>query len=208
MTRQVLSLCTGRAAPLFYGRDGEPKESIASGIRKAAVSSIAAPVPIQITNLGLSGDEQVDLSVHGGLDKAVYCYPAQHYDFWNTVTRQARRPGLLPSEALPFGSLGENLVLTGVDETKIFVGDQLQFAQVRLRVEAPRNPCFKFNAAMGFAHAVKMMVQSGYSGFYCSVVQPGQMTAGEEFSVLPGDRVVSIAQRFFMSHRTRQNDLF
>ena len=162
---------------------------VMTAIRKTAVEG-----PVAVKPLGLDGDEQVDLSVHGGLEKAVYAYPSEHYAFW-----QARRAeaGLAEIDAdLPFGSMGENLSLSGLLETEVWVGDVLEFENCTLRVEQPREPCFKFNAAMGFNTAVKSMAQSGFCGFYLSVQRPGVLQAGETFALYQGPRRISVVERF------------
>jgi len=149
---------------------------------------------VQVMPLGLSGDEQADLSVHGGLDKAVYAYPSEHYPFWREARAQAGVSGI--DEALPFGSVGENLTLQGVLETDVWVGDVLKFAQCELRVTQPREPCYKFNAAMGFNTAAKVMAQQSCCGFYLAVDQAGLISAGEPFELLPGPRRLGIPEMF------------
>ena len=183
-TLQVLSVQTGQARKvLIQGR------AILTAIYKTPVSG-----PVQATPLGLTGDEQADPSVHGGLDKAVYAYPAEHYAFWQQARRDA---GVAPlDDALPYGALGENLTLQGLLEADVFVGDRLKFANCTLRVVQPREPCFKFNAAMGFNTAVKSMAQSGKCGYYLAVDEPGPLQAGENFTLIPGARQTSIAQQF------------
>ncbi len=193
----IVSICTGQSAVLFAG------QNTYSAIRKTVVSSLAAPKPIAIGSLGVAGDEQNDLTVHGGLDKAVYVYPEEHYVFWNTISQQAQQ-----TVPLAHGKMGENFTVRGLVERNAFIGDLIYVGSVILRVESPRQPCFKFNAAMGFKHAAKMMVQSGFCGFYCSVVQPGILTAGDKMAIHPGDRVISIEQRFAINNRQRQIDLF
>lgn len=136
----------------------------------------------------------IDTSVHGGLSKAVYAYPHEHYTFWQTVRAQAQAQSW--GEALPHGMLGENLTLTGLLEGDVYVGDVLQFPDCALAISEPRRPCYKFQAIMGFKHAVKMMAQSGYCGFYLAVRQPGTIAAGESYDVIPGAREVSIAELF------------
>ena len=183
-TLQLFSVQTGQARKvLIQGR------AILTAIHKTAVTG-----PIQAKPLGLVGDEQADPSVHGGLDKAVYAYPAEHYSFWQQARRDA---GVAPlDDALPFGAMGENLTVQGLLEADVFVGDRLKFAHCTLRVVQPREPCFKFNAAMGFNTAVKAMAQSGNCGYYLAVDEPGQLQAGETFTLIPGARQTSIAQQF------------
>lgn len=150
--------------------------------------------PVRLTALGLEGDEQADLSVHGGLEKAVYAYPAEHYDFWRAARLDAGVGGI--DTPLNPGALGENLTLRGLLENEVWVGDVLQFADCTLRVSQPREPCFKFNAAMGFNRAVKTMAESGFCGFYLSVDVPGTLQAGASFELIPGPRRVGIPERF------------
>jgi MOSC domain-containing protein YiiM len=163
--------------------------SILTGIHKTAVEG-----PVAVGALGLEGDEQADLSVHGGLDKAVYAYPAEHYPFWRALRE---RCGLSEIDTqLLRGALGENLTLNGLLEANVWVGDVLRFPHCVLRVTQPREPCYKFNAAMGFNTAVREMALSGFCGFYLRVDEPGTLQAGDPFELVSGPRNDSIAQRF------------
>jgi MOSC domain-containing protein YiiM len=157
-----------------------------SAIGKAAVSG-----PVAVGPLGLAGDEQADLSVHGGLSKAVYALPREHLAWWQ-AQRQARGVSLF-DEALAPGALGENLSLQGLNEEAVFIGDTWHFTEVVLRVTEPRQPCGKFNAVMGYDQAGRDMVQSGRCGFYLVVDKPGTLSPGESFEVQPGERATSIA---------------
>lgn len=159
-----------------------------------AIHKMPVTGPVRVGALGLAGDEQADLSVHGGLEKAVYAYPSEHYEFWRKLREQAGVAGI--DDQLEPGAMGENLTLSGVLESGVWVGDVLQFSNCALRVEQPREPCFKFNAAMGFNTAVKAMAQSGFCGFYLSVDQPGTVQAGESFALIPGPRHMGIPERF------------
>jgi MOSC domain-containing protein YiiM len=149
---------------------------------------------VEVRTLGLVGDEQADLSVHGGPAKALYAYPGEHLAFWSTVRAQAQ---VTPwGEAVPPGLVGENLTLEGLLERDAFIGDRLIFPDCELAVSEPRFPCFKFNAAMGFAKAAKLMAESGWCGFYLSVIRPGSIAAGESFEHVHGSREVGIAELF------------
>ncbi len=150
--------------------------------------------PVEARPLGLVGDEQADPSVHGGLSKAVYAYPIEHYAFWQTVRAQAGVAGW--NDALPHGFLGENLTLSGLIENQVCVGDVLRFANCELAVSEPRFPCFKFNATMGFNQAAKLMVANAWCGFYLSVRVPGPLVAGESFEMIAGPREVGITELF------------
>jgi MOSC domain-containing protein YiiM len=167
---------------------------VATAIAKHAV---AGPVAVAVS--GLAGDEQADPSVHGGLSKAVYAYPVGHYPFWQTVRAQA---GAAPwDDVLPAGSLGENLTIEGLDESRLWIGDLLVLPGCTLAVSEPRFPCFKFNAAMGFKHAAKLMAQSGFCGSYLAVHAPGQVQAGDEIELRPGPREVGIRELFMSKLR-------
>ena len=163
--------------------------SILTAIHKTPVTG-----PVRVTAMGLEGDEQADLSVHGGLEKAVYAYPSEHYGFWNSAREEAGVSGI-DGDLTP-GALGENLTLQGLLETDVWVGDVLRFPNCAFGVTQPREPCFKFNAAMGFNKASKVMAQSGICGFYLSVDEPGTVQAGDVFELIPGPRRVGIPERF------------
>lgn len=167
---------------------------ILTGIRKRAVSTIDMPTRIEVKPMGLAGDDQADPTVHGGLHKAVYAYPHEHYAFWQTVRAQAQAQAW--GEALPHGMMGENLTITGLLEGDAHIGDVLRFPDCTLAISEPRRPCYKFEAVMGFKQAVKMMSQSGYCGFYLAVLKPGTIAAGESYEIEPGARQVSIAELF------------
>lgn len=159
-----------------------------------AIAKRPVPGPVAVGPLGLEGDEQADLSVHGGLSKAVYAYPGEHYPFWQTVRMQARVTQT--EQPLPPGSMGENLTLEGLTEDRVWIGDRLRLPGCVLAVSEPRLPCFKFAAAMGFAQAVKLMAQSAWSGWYLAVIEPGLVTAGDPIELLPGPREVGVRELF------------
>lgn len=181
---RVLSVQVGVAQPLLIqGRE------VLSAYGKRPVQA-----PVAVRRLGLQGDEQADPSVHGGLSKAVYAYPVEHYAFWRTVRAQARVAAW--DAELPFGALGENLTLSGLTETEAWIGDVLRFPHCALAISEPRYPCFKFEHAMGFRQSARLMVQSGYCGFYLAVREEGHVSPGDPFELVPGPREVSIAELF------------
>lgn len=188
---KVLSVQTGQAR--FLNLQGR---RVRSAFGKQAVSGAVAVLP-----LGLQGDEQADLSVHGGLNKAVYAYPSEHYAFWqnNPAPDLLSAPddlGTPPALPLPFGSLGENLSLQGLLETDVCVGDTLHFPHCVLRVTEPRQPCGKFTAIFGDPKAGKKMAQSGFCGFYLAVQEAGHIEAGQAFELRHGPRQTSIHELF------------
>ena len=180
---RVVSLQVGTSRLLRVG-----ERTLRSAIYKQAVAG-----PVHVGPLGLAGDEQNDLSVHGGLRKAVYALPHAHLAWWS-AQRQAAGVSILQESFVP-GQLGENLSIAGADEHSVFIGDRLRFeGGVVLRVTEPRQPCAKFNAVLGYERASKQMVQSGHCGFYLALEVAGALQAGQGFAIEPGPRQTSIAQ--------------
>jgi MOSC domain-containing protein YiiM len=181
---RLSSVQVGKARKLQAGG-----RTVLSAIGKQALAGAVPVLP-----LGLLGDEQADLTVHGGLEKAIYAYPAEHYAFWRQARHTAGVTGI--DDQFAHGSLGENLTLEGLLETDVWAGDVLRFADCELQVSLPREPCGKLNIALGYSGAVRAMAQSGFCGFYLSVLTPGSLRAGETFELLPGKRSTSIPQLF------------
>lgn len=186
---RILGVQVGTAQPLVAG-----DRTVLSGIRKQAVSG-----PVQVRTLGLEGDEQADLTAHGGVAKAVYAHPVEHYAFWAAQQWPLQDAGRTP----PHGSLGENLTITGLLETQVYVGDLLRLPHCVLRVTQPRKPCFKFNAWTGDALAARKMQQTGYCGFYLAVDEPGTLEAGQSFELVPGRREVPLLSLFRFAGNAR-----
>ena len=201
---RLLSISAGKVAPLF-GNHHPDYKSVASAIRKQPVSNLENPTPVEITTLGVKGDEQADLSVHGGLEKAIYVYPAEHYPFWNELlTRETKR-----QIDLSYGAIGENFTIEGLLETEVFVGDKFIIGELEFAVVKLREPCFKFNAAVGYKGASKAMLQSGFSGWYLRVLKTGVLSAGAPIALTPGSRDISIAQQnHVLLNKRNQKDLW
>lgn len=181
---RIVSVNTGSARPLRVG-----ERTVLSAIGKTPVAGAVA-----LGRMGLAGDEQADFSVHGGLTKAVYAYPVEHLPFW---TEQRRSHGVsLFDEMLGPGFMGENLSIEGLLEHEVWIGDELLLPNCVLRVTAPREPCYKFNAVMGLNTAGRLMVQQGCPGFYLAVAQPGSIEAGQTFRLRPGSRGLSVRDAF------------
>jgi MOSC domain-containing protein YiiM len=181
---RLLSVNTGLVGPLHVGR-----RRFSSAIGKRPRHGAVAVGP-----LGLDGDEQADPSVHGGLAKAVYAYPIEHLPFWKA--RRQSAGACLFDEDLPHGFFGENLSISGLLETDTWVGDRLVFPDAMLRVTAPREPCFKFNAVMALPDAGRLMMEGLCSGFYLAVEQAGSLCAGQQFELVPGPRGLRVSEAF------------
>jgi len=156
---------------------GGPREVVAEE-RMVRTSIFKDPVsgPVRVSKLNLEGDAQSDLSVHGGVDKAVYAYPSEHYPFWREQ---------LPDAELLWGAFGENLTTEGLSEKTVQIGDRLNVGSAVFVVTQPRLPCFKLGIRFGRSDMVKRFLKSGRTGFYLAVIQEGQITAGDAIEWLP-----------------------
>lgn len=197
----IISINRAKGAPLFITDSGSA-QSVVSGIRKQAVDT-----PVQIGRLGIEGDEQADLTVHGGIDKAVYLYPHEHYAFWEKTVLSLHKQTSQVVQLAP-GAMGENLTTLGILENDLWVGDRLTVGDVLLEVTEPRAPCYKFAARMGYRHAVKHMLQSGFTGVYLKVLQQGSVQAGANIRLQPGVREVKISEINGRRLKGRQRELF
>jgi MOSC domain-containing protein YiiM len=159
---------------------GRPKEVQWQG-RTVQTSIFKTPVsgPVHVTRFNVEGDEQSDLSVHGGVEKAVYAYPAEHYGFW-------RRE--LPDTELPWGSFGENFTTEGLLEDEVCIGDRYRVANVQLVVTQPRMPCYKLAIRFRRTDMVKRFLQSRRNGFYLAVERAGKLSAGDAIERVSRDQ--------------------
>jgi MOSC domain-containing protein YiiM len=160
MELHLLSVNVGKPRVIGEVR-GEP---VLSGIAKVPLES--STIFVGATNL--DGDAQADLSVHGGVDKAVYCYPTDHWPWWEREQAFPCRPA----------AFGENLTVEGADETGVAIGDRFRWDEVLLEVSQPRAPCFKFAIYSKRPDAPALMTVSGRTGWYFRVIQEGRARVG------------------------------
>lgn len=165
---KIISLNVGR--PRLVLRNGEP---VSTSIFKEPIAG-----RVMMRTLNLDGDRQADLSVHGGPSKAVYLYPAEHYDFWKRE---------FPEMELPWGMFGENFTTTGLLETQINIGDKFRIGAAEVMVTEPRMPCYKLGIRFGRTDIIKRFLQSERTGFYLAVLKEGEVGIGEEFEPLARD---------------------
>ncbi len=181
MNASLLAIHLGKIAPL-----GD-RDHVKSAFVKQPVLG-----PVAVGDLGLLGDEQADLRVHGGPEKAVYAYPVGRYPGW-----QARHPA--HKDRLQAGSLGENLVISGIDEASTCIGDIIRFGESGpiLQVAQPRRPCFKLALRFdGDTSLSRTMTGEGWSGWYLRVLEPGELIAGMRLSLLERPNPAWSVQRF------------
>ncbi|MDZ8228154.1 MOSC domain-containing protein [Nostoc sp. ChiVER01] len=146
---------------------------VRTGIFKEPVNS-----RVMVRELNLDGDRQADLTVHGGVDKAVYVYPFEHYDYWRSE---------LPDTELTPGIFGENFTVTGFKEEEINIGDRFKIGNVELMVTQPRLPCYKLGIRFGRSDMVKRFLASRRTGFYFRVLQEGEVGVGDTLELMSRD---------------------
>lgn len=153
---------------------GMPRHVIWNGMN-VTTSIYKEPVKgrVALRKLNLDGDRQSDLTVHGGNDKAVYCYPVAHYEYWKAK---------LPGRALPPGSFGENFTIESPLEDAVHIGDRFSVGTAEVIVTQPRLPCYKLGIRFGSSDMVKRFLASRRTGFYLAVVREGDVGAGDEIS--------------------------
>jgi MOSC domain-containing protein YiiM len=158
---------------------GLPQEVIWKG-KTVTTGIFKEPVEerVKVRFLNLDGDRQADLSVHGGLDKAIYVYPVEHYEYWR---------GELPEMELPWGMFGENLTTVGLLEDSVNIGDRFRIGTAEVMVTQPRMPCYKLGIKFGRAHMVKQFLDSRLTGFYFSVLQEGEVGVGDAMELISRD---------------------
>ena len=120
---------------------------VLTGIYKQPVSGRVA-----LRILNLDGDRQADLTVHGGKDKAVYCYALEHYDYWKRE---------LPGRDLSMGIFGENFTTQGLSETEVHLGDRFSIGSAEFIVTQPRLPCYKLGIRFQSDDMVRRFLASG-----------------------------------------------
>ena len=160
MTASLISVNVG--LPKTVQWRGQP---VTTGIFKSPAEGSVA-----LRRHNLDGDRQADLTVHGGPTKAVYAYPAQHYDYWRAA---------LPEVAFEWGHFGENFSVDGMNEGSVHIGDEFSVGTARLVVTEPRMPCFKLSIRFGRADMPKLFLKSQRMGFYFGVVEEGRVQTGD-----------------------------
>jgi MOSC domain-containing protein YiiM len=143
---------------------------VTTGIFKEPVKG-----PVMLRTLNLDGDGQADLTVHGGVNKAIYAYPSEHYDHWRTE---------LPGVDLPWAMFGENLTTEGLLEDAVYIGDRFRIGETEVMATEPRMPCYKLGIKFGRADIIKRFLVSRRSGFYFAVVQEGMITVGDSIELI------------------------
>jgi MOSC domain-containing protein YiiM len=165
---KVVSLSVGMPRQVIWHG-----QKVTTGIFKQAVDG-----RVSLWTLNLDGDQQADLTVHGGKDKAVYCYPVEHYEYWKKE---------LPGRELPMGAFGENFTTEGLSEDSVHLGDRFLVGSAEVVVTQPRLPCYKLGVRFQSDDMVRRFLASGRTGFYLAVSCEGEVGAGDPIKVISRD---------------------
>jgi len=191
LTLDVLETRIGRPSELATTRNGP----VISAIAKARCSAAA----LALDEINLAGDDQADRSVHGGPDKAVYCYPSEHADAW-------REDGF----DLSAGSVGENVVLRGATESEVRIGDIWRWGAAVVQISQPRSPCFKLALHTARKEISAVMIRRGRCGWYLRTVTPGEVDTTGAMELLERDEAnMTVHDTFavlFAGQRTEADD--
>jgi MOSC domain-containing protein YiiM len=181
---------------------GLPCEVAWRGMR-VTTSIYKEPVegPVVLRTLNLDGDRQSDLTVHGGKDKAVYCYPLEHYEYWKTE---------LPHQPLPIGVFGENFTIEGGTEDTVFIGDRFSIGSAEVVVSQPRLPCYKLDIRFNMKDMTRRFLLSRRTGFYVAVTVEGEVSAQDDVTLVshdPDPVSVSEITRLFVAKEFDSHDV-
>lgn len=159
----ILALLAGKAMPFARGE-------------MTAIAKHPLQGPVRIGPAGIEGDEQADRRFHGGRDKALHHYPADHYPRWGQAAVDH------PLLNMP-GAFGENISTWGLTEGDVCIGDRIRCGTALLEVSQGREPCWKQGLRMEWAALPKLMVQERRSGWYYRVIEPGTAREGDMLSL-------------------------
>jgi len=176
---------------------GLPKNVLFNGqIITTAIFKDPVNGPIILRKLNLDGDKQADLTVHGGIDKAVYSYPEEHYYYWRKQ---------FPNMDLGWGMFGENFTTEGLFEDAVNVGDQFQIGSAKLVATQPRMPCYKLGVRFGRMDVIRKFMTSGRPGIYFKVLTEGEIKTGDKIKLIKRDKNNVTVKDIVTLYITRNN---
>ena len=166
---KVLSVNVGLPRKVLFNG-----QIVTTGIFKNPVNG-----PVMVRKLNLDGDRQADLTVHGGVDKAVYSYPIEHYYYWRNQ---------FSNLDFVWGMFGENFTTEGLMEDDVNIGDHFQIGSAKLVATQPRMPCYKLGVKFGTMEIIRRFLSSGRSGIYFKVLEEGEVQPGDDIKIVKKDK--------------------
>lgn len=158
-----------------------------AGSRPSAIGKIQVDGELMLTELGLEGDEQAEKKIHGGPDRALCHYPREHYLYW-------AREFLEQADQFVAPAFGENLSTDGLTEKNVYIGDIFRWGEALIQVTQPRSPCFKLNFHFGIGDMASLMQNCGKTGWLCSVIAPGMVSADAPLELVSRVSDVSVQE--------------
>ena len=175
---RIESILVGKPVPVPY----RGKQT------KTAIFKEPVKGPVLLRTLNLEGDEQADLRVHGGPDKALYAYGVDAYQQWKEVR---------PDDEFPPGAMGDNLALSTLPEDQMYIGATYRLGQAVVQVSQPRFPCFKLGIKFEDHSIIKQFMQTGRPGVYFRVLQEGEIAVGDTLELISQEKtLVSVLELF------------
>lgn len=165
---RVISVNVGLPIKVNFG-----KEIVTTAIFKNPIKH-----RIKLYKLNLEGDKQADLTVHGGIDKAVYSYPSEHYKFWKKEIKDFE---------YSWGTFGENLTTEGLVEDVVNIGDKFRIGSAKVVATQPRMPCYKLAVRFGRMDIIRRFMESERSGIYFKVAQEGEIGVEDKIELIKSD---------------------
>lgn len=160
---KIISLNTGKKKT--YNFDNKVVET--------AIAKTPVNTDVYLGKLGFSGDEQANLELHGGPDKAVCFYPFEHYKYFEQKIKK-----------LPLGAFGENLTVLNMPEISVCIGDIFQIGEAVLQISQPRQPCFKLSLINNIPKMPHMLQETGFTGYYARVLTEGNINTDSKITLL------------------------
>jgi len=143
----------------------------------SAIGKLPVTDAVAVGAMGLAGDEQADRTVHGGIDKAIHHYPADHYGWWRDYLGDVALLGAP-------GAFGENISTAGLDEHSVFLGDRFRLGTALVEVTQARQPCWKLDHRFGTKGVMSQVVKTRRTGWYYRVLEPGHVRVGDALDLV------------------------
>lgn len=186
---KVVSLNVGKVKEVTY--DGK---TIRTGIYKKPIQE-----PLEAKGINIEGDDQGNRKTHGGIDRAIYSYPMEHYSYWKKQ---------YPTKELPFGMFGENLTTEGLLEKDVKVGDIFKIGTTKIMALQPRMPCYRLGYKFDDEKIIDKFLETDYCGIFYRIIKEGKLQVGDEINLIKSDPdSMTIVEIFYLMQDKGTKDL-
>ena len=153
--------------------------------------------PLVLETEKVANDSIADLKVHGGVYKACYLFSTEHYPYWKSQ---------YPDLTWNWGMFGENLSVSGMDETEIRIGDIYKIGSALVQISQPREPCFKLGIRFGTQQILKEFIDHGFPGTYVKILEEGQVSSGDKLTLIQASDNLLTVHQFFQLLYAKKKD--